>query len=98
MRLTHSLVPVLQVLAEDFDAQYWAYALSKRTGVPPGVLHPMLNRLAQAGWLTASWEEPAQDRNVPRRRLYELTDSGRIGITEMLARARVDYRFSSLFS
>lgn len=42
--------------------------------VKPGSLFPALHRLAEAGWLAASWGE---SENRRRAKFYSLTDAGR---------------------
>jgi transcriptional regulator len=42
--------------------------------VKPGSLFPALHRMEEAGWLTASWGESANNR---RAKYYRLTKAGR---------------------
>ena len=42
--------------------------------VKPGSLFPALHRMEEAGWLTSSWGESANNR---RAKYYRLTKSGR---------------------
>ncbi len=42
-----------------------------------GSLYPALYRLEQQGLVAASWDETAQGRRGPRRRVYRLTARGR---------------------
>jgi PadR family transcriptional regulator PadR len=42
--------------------------------VKPGSLFPALHRMEEAGWLTSSWGESANNR---RARYYQLTRAGR---------------------
>lgn len=98
MRMTHSLVKVARLLAADPDGRHWGYPLSRESGVPSGALYPMLTRLLDEGWLADGWEDPSTVRGRrPPRRYYELTDKGRQGITELLAKAGTDRRFVDLF-
>nr|WP_207205467.1 helix-turn-helix transcriptional regulator [Microbacterium protaetiae] len=49
----------------------------KTTGLLPGTVYPILERLERHGWITSMWEnEPS--RTGPRRRLYEFTAEGRV--------------------
>ena len=65
---------MLDALAEQ-DGWLHGYELSRRTGVKPGTLYPLLERLADRGWLEARWEDsPAAGR--PRRHAYRLTQAG----------------------
>ncbi|WP_281978050.1 PadR family transcriptional regulator [Pseudorhizobium flavum] len=49
------------------------------TGLPPDALHPLLQRLEEAGWLASEWEADAASQQMkrPKRRLYTMTDAGR---------------------
>jgi PadR family transcriptional regulator PadR len=57
------------------DAFHWGYDLSKRADIPSGVLYPILARMEADGWLTSDWDDSIGGR--PRRRYYQLTDTGR---------------------
>ena len=46
--------------------------------VKPGSLFPALHRMEEAGWLTASWGESANNR---RAKYYTLTRAGRRQVT-----------------
>ncbi|MGA2383470.1 MAG: PadR family transcriptional regulator [Gemmatimonadales bacterium] len=46
--------------------------------VKPGSLFPALHRMEEAGWLTSSWGESANNR---RAKYYELTRSGHAQLT-----------------
>lgn len=53
-------------------------------GISSGALYPALRRLEKAGWLISQWEEE-EDPSVlgrPRRRLYALTEVGRLHAIE----------------
>jgi PadR family transcriptional regulator, regulatory protein PadR len=54
--------------------QMWrhGYDIARETGVKSGMLYPILIRLADRGWLEASWEDE-QPAGRPRRHLYRLT-------------------------
>ena len=55
--------------------------------VKPGSLFPALHRMEEAGWLTASWGESANNR---RAKYYTLTRAGRRQVaTETSAWGRV---------
>jgi PadR family transcriptional regulator, regulatory protein PadR len=54
--------------------QMWrhGYDIARETGLKAGTLYPILIRLADRGWLEASWED-GQPAGRPRRHLYRLT-------------------------
>lgn len=62
----------------------YGYALMKATGLKSGTLYPILMRLTDRGFLTASWEEP-QDLGRPPRQIYQLTSKGRAYVKEALS-------------
>lgn len=73
-RVTAATVAVLRALDCEPEPQ-WGLRLVKATGLQPGSVYPILDRLERRGWVTSSWEEdPA--RSGPRRRLYRLTADG----------------------
>ena len=100
MRLTHALYHTALALLEDPDPDrlHWGTDLSRRSGVQPGALHPILGRLLEAGWLTDSWEDPGEGLRVgrPLRRYYRVTDAGRTELAALLERARADRRFQNI--
>ncbi|MFD6181364.1 PadR family transcriptional regulator [Streptomyces goshikiensis] len=53
----------------------------------PGTVYPILDRLAERGWVK-SWDETSPHPGRPARRYYELTDVGRLQATEALAAHR----------
>lgn len=77
-RMTIPTLKVLSNLISDFDREWYGLELSKRSGLKPGTIYPILDRLLKAGWVERRWEEidPAAEGR-PRRRLYRLT---RIGV------------------
>ena len=77
IRLTAVIMDVLDVLTNaPSDDPAWGLRLCEVTGYGTGTIYPALDRLMKAGWITDHWEyPPPQDR--PRRRLYEVTSTGR---------------------
>lgn len=75
MRRSRQLDQVMADIKADPTGRHYGYEIHKHTGLPSGVLYPILHRLLDAGWLTAAWE--AQPDGLPPRRYYELTDAGR---------------------
>ena len=76
----------LLLLAVMEDGPRHGYAvieeLRRRTGdaldLPEGTVYPALHRLERAGLLTSSWD----DGSGRRRRVYELTNSGKGAVVE----------------
>lgn len=99
MRKTHTLVQVAAALAAAPGEKHWGYQLSKQSGVRPGALYPVLDRMLGAGWLTDGWEDvPDRPRQRPARRYYEVTETGRAALSELLAEAATDARFAGLLT
>lgn len=73
------------VLLSSPTDQHWGYDLSKKSGVPSGVLYPMLQRFLNEGIIQDGWEDPATISGRPPRRYYELTDKGRGMLSGALA-------------
>lgn len=91
IRLTAAVQIVLDLLiavraeaAGRPSAKVWGYLICAETGLGSGTVYPILERLEEAGWVSARWEEtvPA-DR--PARRFYALTDNGAAGYAAALA-------------
>ncbi len=99
MRKTHAAVQVALALMASPDARHWGYDTHKRSGVRSGVMYPVLQRMLDEGWLADGWEDqPQADRaKRPPRRYYQLTPAGKTELAAMLAEARNDPRFRSLF-
>ncbi len=79
-------VAVLAALLEEPADWLYGYPLSKRTGLAPGTLYPILARLVEQGLLETRWEA-SESPGRPARHLYRLTTDGR-----ELATARVTAR------
>jgi PadR family transcriptional regulator PadR len=76
-RMTTQTLLVLSAMLSDPDTDWYGFELSKRSGLKPGTIYPILDRLLKANWLERRWEEidPAIEGR-PRRRLYRLTGCG----------------------
>lgn len=72
------------VLSELSIGPQYGYALLKATDLKSGTLYPILMRLTDRGFLTASWEE-LQSPGRPPRQSYKLTPKGRTYAEEALA-------------
>src|SRR5215470_12500446 len=66
---------VLDALGGEPEAWRHGYDLLRETGLKSGSLYPILIRLAERGWLEASWEPDAPPGRPPRH-LYRLTGEG----------------------
>lgn len=71
------------VLSELCMQPQYGYALMKQTGLKSGTLYPILMRLTDRGWLTASWEESPNPGRPPRQ-CYQLTPRGRAYAKDVL--------------
>ncbi|GAA1277927.1 PadR family transcriptional regulator [Saccharothrix xinjiangensis] len=80
---------VLRLLLDAPEQEAYGLDVIKGTELPPGTVYPLLQRLEQAGWVTARWEEDPSDerRGRPRRRYYRLTRDGAARATNALAEA-----------
>ena len=77
---------VLAVLCARPQMWHHGYDIARETGVKSGTLYPILIRLADRGWLEASWEDE-QPAGRPRRHLYRLTSEGLARSGKALAEA-----------
>lgn len=76
IRMTMTTRAVLDCLmAADPADQPWGYRIIEQTGLGPGTVYPILERLEQAGWITGEWET-TEPNDRPRRRLYTMTGHG----------------------
>ncbi|MEU5976355.1 helix-turn-helix transcriptional regulator [Streptomyces sp. NPDC047315] len=76
-RLTKPTIAVLEVLlAATSDRPAWGLSICREADLGSGTVYPILDRLAERGWITSHTEgEPHPGR--PPRRYYELTGAGR---------------------
>jgi PadR family transcriptional regulator PadR len=76
-RLTKPTIAVLEVLLAATDANpAWGLSICHDADLGSGTVYPILERLAERGWVTSRTEsEPHPGR--PARRYYELTNTGR---------------------
>jgi PadR family transcriptional regulator len=91
-RMTTQTLVVLSAMLNDPDTEWYGFELSKRSGLKPGTIYPILDRLLKVEWLERRWEEidPAIEGR-PRRRLYSLT-----GIGECAAQLALNEHIASL--
>src|SRR5579884_718413 len=76
MRVTGPLLRVLTALVEEPGDEVYGLEILRRTGLKSGTLYPILDRLVEAGWVSARWEDEPGGSG-PRRRFYRLTGEGR---------------------
>jgi DNA-binding PadR family transcriptional regulator len=74
--MTQITALVLRVVAA---GHRYGFDVMEACGLPSGTVYPALRRLEKAGLLKSRWEGAAKAHadGRPRRRTYELTDSGR---------------------
>src|SRR6185312_1732087 len=77
VRVTIAVAKVLSALLAEPDGQRYGLDLMSATGLPSGTLYPILQRLRDAGWVSAAWEsvDPVAEGR-PARRYYRLTADG----------------------
>lgn len=76
-KLTAQALAVLGAMLRESTAEWYGLDLSKRSGLKPGTIYPILDRLLKLGWLDRRWEDidPVIEGR-PRRRLYKLSGVG----------------------
>lgn len=90
--MTTQTLRVLSEILSDPDADWYGLELSKRAGLKPGSIYPILDRLLKAGWLERRWEQISPSiEGRPRRRLYRLS-----GVGAPAARQALDEHLASL--
>jgi PadR family transcriptional regulator len=90
LRMTVGVLAVLGALLEWPDAELYGLEIVRASGIEPGTIYPILQRLRAAGWVSDRWEdpEPARDEGRPPRRYYRLTAEGRARAVHALQRGR----------
>lgn len=78
MHFTPATVAVGRELLSNPNTEHWAYAIAHNVALRYGTVIAVLHRMHDAGWLTVR-VEPAHNA-MPRRRLYHLTDTGRVAL------------------
>ncbi|WP_157408521.1 PadR family transcriptional regulator [Actinoplanes sp. N902-109] len=53
----------------------WGLRICERTGLGPGTIYPILERLQRVGWVSSSME-PGRPSGRPPRRYYTVTGTG----------------------
>lgn len=77
--MTVGVQAVLGALLKQPDAELYGLEIVKASGLEPGTIYPILQRLRGAGWVQDRWEEAelAHAEGRPPRRYYQLTPKGR---------------------
>jgi PadR family transcriptional regulator PadR len=88
---TQTLKVLGAMVSADIASEWYGLELSKRSGLKPGTIYPILKRLLDAKWVERRWEDidPAVVGR-PKRRLYRLT-----GVGAPAARQAVDEHLAS---
>lgn len=78
-RITVGVQAVLGALLQQPDGEMYGLEIVKASGLEPGTIYPILQRLRGAGWITDRWEDAdiAHTEGRPPRRYYQLTIEGR---------------------
>ena len=86
IRLTSATLALLDALvaATERNEPVWGFKICEQTGLGPGTVYPILDRLEKARWVSGLWET-GQPADRPRRRLYEMTATGRAELAAGLA-------------
>ena len=82
--MTPATLAVLLSLASDASQWQYGYELLGETGLKSGSLYPILVRLADRGFLEATWEDRGAPGR-PARHLHRLTPAGRALVREARA-------------
>jgi len=90
VRMTVGVLAVLGALLERPDAELYGLEIVRASGLEPGTIYPILQRLRGAGWVSDRWEdpEPARAEGRPPRRYYRLTTEGQARALHALQRGR----------
>lgn len=78
MKMTPTLRIVLDTMAARHPEAMYGLEITRATGLKSGTVYPMLDRLVEAGWCTAAWEDAdlALAHGRTRRHYFGLTDRG----------------------
>jgi PadR family transcriptional regulator len=91
VRVTNPLLDVLEVLLEAFDndrQELHGWAIMKAAARSGPTVYGVLDRLEDAEWITGRWEDHHPQPNKPRRRFYQLTPTGAVSASRLLAARR----------
>jgi PadR family transcriptional regulator, regulatory protein PadR len=89
-RMTVGVLAVLGAPLDRSDTELYGLEIVRASGLEPGTIYPILQRLRGAGWVSDRWEDPESGRTAgrPLRRYYRLTLEGRARAARALRRGR----------
>lgn len=87
MRVTRRLVQLAQALMDDPQGKHWGYQLMQDTGVPSGVIYPLLTRMLDEGWVRTRSNKTGVALG-PSRTYYVVTAKGRKELATVLDSAK----------
>ena len=90
LRMTVCVLAVLGALLDRPDTELYGLEIVRASGLEPGTIYPILQRLRGVGWVRDRWEdpEPAHTAGRPPRRYYRLTMEGRARAVHALQHGR----------
>ena len=90
LRMTVGVLAVLGALLDRSDTELYGLEIVRASGLEPGTIYPILQRLRAAAWVSDRWEdaEPAHTEGRPPRRYYRLTTEGRARAIHALQHGR----------
>jgi PadR family transcriptional regulator PadR len=87
LRMTHSTLLVLRALMAAPDREMYGLEIMRGLTMGSGTVYPLLDRAADAGWVTARAETiDPQAKGRPPRRYYRITDAGIQAAREAIGR------------
>ncbi|MGH3600512.1 MAG: PadR family transcriptional regulator [Pseudonocardiaceae bacterium] len=88
--MTVGVLAVLGALLDGPDIELYGLEIVRASGLEPGTIYPILQRLRGAGWVSDRWEDPEPSRadGRPPRRYYRLTIEGRTRAVHALQNGR----------
>lgn len=86
IRLTTATRAMLNAIMAGSAAEepVWRFRICELAGLAPGIVYPILDRLKEANWVSASWEA-IQPADHLRRRFYEMTAGDRSELAGAIA-------------
>jgi PadR family transcriptional regulator len=90
LRMTVGGLAVLRALLDRPDFELYGLEIVRASGLEPGTVYPILQRLRAAGWVSDRGEdpEPVHTEGRPPRRYYRLTVEGRARAVHALQHGR----------